>query len=92
MKPKEKPIESHREKHREAISLNAVSVGEYVTVVSVSRKCPRLFRRLTQFGLVPGTRLKVVRVAPLGCPVQIELRGYCLAIRVKDAAAIMVSY
>jgi len=77
---------------KEAVSLDAVKVGEYVTVVSVSRKCPRLYRRLTQFGIVPGTRLKVVRVAPLGCPVQIELRGFCMAIRIADAAAIKVGY
>jgi ferrous iron transport protein A len=42
-------------------------------------------RKLLSLGLTPGTELAVKRVAPLGCPVQVELRGTLLALR-KDEA------
>ena len=41
-------------------------------------------------GLTPGVRLRVEKVAPLGDPVQIALRGYLLTLRQEDAARIAV--
>jgi len=42
-------------------------------------RAPRL--RLRELGLVAGTRVTVVRRAPLGDPIEIELRGYRLCVR-----------
>jgi ferrous iron transport protein A len=47
-------------------------------------------RRLQDLGFVPGTPLTVVRRAPLGDPVEIELRGYRLCLRVAQLDALRV--
>ena len=41
-------------------------------------------------GLTPGTRLKVVKRAPMGDPIEIQIRGYALTLRKSDAADIEV--
>jgi ferrous iron transport protein A len=51
---------------------------------------PGFRRRLMEFGLVPGTTVEVVRVAPLGDPVQLMVRGCRLSIRRAEAAEITV--
>jgi len=51
---------------------------------------PGFRRRLMEFGLVPGTVVEVVRVAPLGDPVQLLVRGCRLSIRRAEAAEVTV--
>jgi Fe2+ transport system protein FeoA len=46
--------------------------------------------RLQDLGFVPGTELEVVRRAPLGDPVEIELRGYRLCLRLDQLAMLRV--
>lgn len=46
--------------------------------------------RLREMGLVPGTPLRLVRRAPLGDPLQFELRGYQLSLRVAEARCVEV--
>ncbi|MGM9539865.1 FeoA family protein [Anaerovibrio sp.] len=50
-----------------------------------------LKERLMTMGLLPGTKVSVLRSAPLGDPMAIGLRSYHLAIRRKDAANIQVT-
>lgn len=38
-------------------------------------------KKLLSFGLIPGTIIEIIRVAPLGDPVDIKVRGYFLSIR-----------
>ncbi|HSC89049.1 MAG TPA: ferrous iron transport protein A [Polyangiaceae bacterium] len=47
-------------------------------------------RRLFELGLVPGTEVSVVRVAPLGDPLELEARGSRLSIRRKEALEVHV--
>ena len=47
-------------------------------------------RRLMELGLVPGTRVMVTRVAPLGDPLELRLRNYALSIRRTEALTIEV--
>ncbi len=47
-----------------------------------------LRRRLLDMGLTPGTRVTVRKVAPMGDPIELFLRGYVLTIRKDDAANI----
>ena len=49
-----------------------------------------LGRRLLDLGFVPGTDVRVVRRAPLGDPVEYELRGYRLCLRRAEALRIHV--
>jgi ferrous iron transport protein A len=47
-------------------------------------------RRLMELGLVPGTRVELLRVAPLGDPLELLVRGCSLSIRKAEASAIEV--
>ena len=47
-------------------------------------------RRLLDMGVVAGSEVEVQRVAPLGDPVEIRVKGYDLALRLEEAASIQV--
>jgi ferrous iron transport protein A len=47
-------------------------------------------RKLLSMGMTPGCKLAVMRVAPLGDPIEIRLRGFLLCLRRREAAAIEV--
>jgi ferrous iron transport protein A len=71
------------------ISLSDTPLGRAVEVRSVGGA--RAFRRrLLEMGLVPGTPVRVVTVAPLGDPLRIEVRGGQWSIRRAEAAQIQV--
>lgn len=42
-------------------------------------------RKLLSFGVTRGVELDVVRIAPLGCPIQVDVRGASLALRKEEA-------
>ncbi|MFT3697235.1 MAG: FeoA family protein [Kofleriaceae bacterium] len=70
-------------------SLAEIPVGRTATVRSISGA--RAFRRrLLEMGLVPGVDVKIVTVAPLGDPLQIEVRHGQWSIRKAEAAQIEV--
>ena len=46
--------------------------------------------RLLDMGLIPKTTVKIIKVAPLGDPIELLIRGYSLSIRKEDAAKIEV--
>jgi len=46
--------------------------------------------RLMEMGLTPGVELRVVGVAPLGDPLELELRGYRLSIRKSEAQRVAI--
>ena len=72
-------------------SLADVALGQSATVREVEGT--RAFRRrLLEMGLVPGIRVRVVTVAPLGDPIQIEVRGGQWSIRRNEAAQIAVTH
>ncbi|HVJ15929.1 MAG TPA: FeoA family protein [Polyangiaceae bacterium] len=71
------------------MSLAETSVGTIVTVDRVGGE--RSYRRrLMELGLVPGTRVQVMGVAPLGDPIELLVRGSSLSIRRAEASAIEV--
>jgi len=49
-----------------------------------------LTRRLGELGFVPGTEVQLVRRAPLGDPIEIELRGYRVCLRREQLEGLMV--
>ena len=70
-------------------SLAEVPLGRAVEVQAVEGA--RAFRRrLLEMGLVPGTSVRIVTVAPLGDPLRIEVRGGEWSIRRTEAAQIRV--
>ena len=70
-------------------SLADLKLGDVVSVEHVGGE--RAFRRrLMELGLVPGTRVELVAVAPLGDPLELLVRGSSLSIRRADASAVRV--
>ena len=47
--------------------------------------------RLLEMGLTTGARVRAIRLAPLGDPLEIELRGYRLSLRKREAEGIRVA-
>ena len=71
-------------------TLKSLADGES-GVVSRIRLTGTTKRRLIEMGITPGTRVSVLKRAPLGDPIEILLRGYSLTIRGEDAEQIFVS-
>jgi Fe2+ transport system protein FeoA len=70
--------------------LSEIRRGATATVAAIDGS--RSFRRrLLEMGLVPGTQVKVVNVAPLGDPLFIEVRGSQWSLRHNEAAEIHIT-
>lgn len=71
-------------------SLGELKVGECARV-SVYAETGRAYRRrLLSMGLTPGVEVRVIRVAPMGDPVEIGVRGFSLSLRREEACALTV--
>lgn len=71
------------------MDLDAAPLGAEVRIVAIHG--PRAFRRrLLELGLLPGTMLRKQKVAPLGDPIELEVRGTRLSIRRAQARGIEV--
>lgn len=71
-------------------TLARLPVGVPARVVAVNGS-GAITRRLMEMGVVPGAHVSVIRIAPLGDPMQIRVRGYHLALRRTEAQTITVS-
>jgi ferrous iron transport protein A len=69
--------------------LSELGVGATATVAAVDGEGPVLVR-LLEMGFVPGTPVHLVKVAPLGDPLQFRVRGYHISLRRAEAARIRV--
>jgi Fe2+ transport system protein FeoA len=69
--------------------LSEIPIGQVVQVARIGGS-GSFRRRLMELGLVPGTRVELLRVAPLGDPVELLVRGASLSIRKLEASAIEV--
>lgn len=70
-------------------TLKDVLVGQSATVVKLSG-AGAVKRRIMDMGLTKGTHVFVRKVAPLGDPIEITLRGYELSLRRDEASCIEV--
>ena len=70
-------------------ALKDISCGEKVNVTRINAKGP-LKRRIMDMGITKGTELTVKKIAPLGDPLEITVRGYELSLRKSDAEMIEV--
>jgi ferrous iron transport protein A len=67
------------------IKITDLTQGDRVRLVDFGQTDVLYRRRLLSLGVTRGVELLVVRVAPLGCPVQVEVRGTSLALRKEEA-------
>lgn len=72
------------------LTLNQIKVGKCATVAAVTGSGP-LRQRILDMGLTKGTPVTVRKMAPLGDPLQITVRGYELSLRKAEAACIVMA-
>lgn len=68
--------------------LSQIKPGQVVTILSFESN--DLFLKLMEMGCVPGERIRVEQVAPLGDPMSIVVAGYNLSLRLNEAENIFV--
>lgn len=71
------------------MTLDQIKPGHGGTIVAVGGE-GALRRRLLDMGLTPKTKIFVNKVAPMGDPMELNLRGYVLTLRLDDASKIEV--
>ena len=71
-------------------TLEDLSPGQSGTILSIANRSGTVKRRLVDMGLTPGTEVRVTKVAPLGDPIEVSLRGYELSLRKADAGQIVM--
>ncbi len=72
-----------------AQSLSSLPLGTSAVVKEFPRNGPA-FLRLREMGVIPGTRITLVRTAPMGDPLEIKVRGYSLTLRKSEADHVLV--
>ncbi|MFW5801460.1 MAG: FeoA family protein [Spirochaeta sp.] len=72
------------------VSLNSLSPGERGVIRSFVPDCKYYRSKLLSMGVTPGTEIRVIRFAPMGDPMELELRGYRLSLRRSECQAVMV--
>lgn len=77
-------------KTEKQLTLMDLPVGSDARVTNVNGSS-RVTRRLMEMGVVPGVEVKIVKSAPFGDPLEIRVRGYSLAMRRSEAAAIDIA-
>lgn len=66
--------------------LHEFAIGDKIRLVHFGSTQANYRRRLLSLGLTRGTELTLIRKAPLGCPIQVEIRGTALTLRTEEAA------
>ncbi len=69
--------------------LTELELGEHARVAKINGS-DQISQRLLEMGLTPGVEVSVIGVAPMGDPIELELRGYRLGVRRSEAARVEV--
>ena len=71
------------------MTLDKLPIGKTAKIISVGGE-GALRLRLLDMGLIPKTSVKIIKVAPMGDPIELFIRGYSLTIRLDDAKKIEI--
>ncbi|MBX3708989.1 MAG: ferrous iron transport protein A [Gammaproteobacteria bacterium] len=72
------------------MQVKELTVGHRVRIVSLLAGHPMYRQRLIAMGLIPGTEFVVSRMAPLGDPIEILVRGFALSLRKNEASLLQI--
>ena len=72
------------------MTLHQLPIGQSAIITKVGGEVELRYRFL-DMGLIPKTKVTVTKVAPMGDPIEIRLRGYTLTLRVEDAKNIEIT-
>ncbi|WP_392561871.1 FeoA family protein [Orbus sturtevantii] len=73
-----------------ALTLDRLPFGQEAVIAKLLPESLPFRRKLLAMGITPGCQVTVTRVAPLGDPLEIKMRGFTLCLRRKEAAAIAI--
>ncbi len=73
-----------------ADSLKEMAVGDIGRVVGFNKGGKAYRKKLLSMGLTPGVEFSVTRYAPMGDPVEIQVRGFNLSLRKEEAEAVLI--
>ncbi len=73
-----------------AVRLSELAVGDSARVVRIDAT-GSIRRRLLEMGFIRGEKLKVAKLAPLGDPMELVIKGYHLSLRREEGACIVVA-
>lgn len=71
------------------MTLDELAIGKTAVIEAVNGE-GALRCRLLDMGLIPGTKVMIRKVAPMGDPIELHIRGYELTVRVDDAKKIEI--
>ncbi len=66
-----------------------IPIGESA-IIKQHHSSGAIRQRMLDLGFVPGRNVKVLRVATLGCPIELKISGYCVTLRRTEARMIEV--
>lgn len=72
------------------MTLRDLKPGQQGNVASIGTT-GSLKRRILDMGITPGVEVKVIKVAPLGDPIEVNVRGYELSLRKEEAQNIVMN-
>ena len=72
------------------ITLNVLRPGERAVIKQVRMSAPHVRQRLLELGMTKGAAIELIRVAPMGDPIEVKVKGYRLSLRKLEAEAVLV--
>ena len=72
------------------MTLDELEIGESAVITQVGGEGVLRYR-LLDMGIIPKTKVTVVKRAPMGDPIELRLRGYTLTLRIEDAKKIEIA-
>lgn len=72
------------------LTIKELRQGEQARILGFQITSSAYRHKLLAMGLTPGTLFTLARVAPLGDPIQIQVRGYALSLRKTEAMALLI--
>lgn len=76
--------------HKKSLTLASLKAGEDAVISAINCKDKALRRHILNMGLTPNVEVTLIKSAPLGDPLEIEVRGYFLTLRKDDASKIEI--
>ena len=70
------------------MELSKVNVGVEMTIKEISND--EIFLKLMEMGIIPGEKITVEKIAPLGDPISVTVAGYHLSLRLNEADKVIV--
>jgi len=70
------------------MKLTNVKIGVEVTIYEICND--EIFLKLMEMGIIPGEKIVIEKIAPLGDPISVKVAGYHLSLRINEADKVIV--